>query len=179
MNTLYVGDLTLEPQTAAHADEMFVILSDPALYEFEDEPPSSQSWLRERFSKLETRRSADGEETWLNWVIRRSGGELIGYVQATVRKDRSAMIAYVLGSRYWGHGYAHRAVRAMMNELAGQYDVRDFLAIFKRANMRSRRLLERLGFCETGAEPTAPHHVQADEIFMRRAAEAYGCRRLQ
>ncbi|MBV8211414.1 MAG: GNAT family N-acetyltransferase [Burkholderiaceae bacterium] len=167
MNTLTADGLILEPQTAAHADEMFLILSDPALYEFENEPPASAAWLRERFSKLESRRSADGEEAWLNWVIRRSGRELIGYVQATVRKDRSAVIAYVLGSRHWGQGYAHRAVRAMMNELADQYGVRDFLAIFKRANMRSRRLLERLGFVEVGVDRGLQVHIQPDEVLMR------------
>ena len=166
MNTITADGLTLEPQTAAHADEMFLILSDAALYEFENEPPPSSAWLRERFSKLETRRSADGEEAWLNWVIRLTGGELIGYVQATIRKDRSAMIAYVLGSRYWGRGYANRAVRTMMNELAGQYGVRDFLAIFKRANVRSRRLLDRLGFSEAGTELGSQIDIEPDEVLM-------------
>lgn len=179
MSTLAADDLTLEPQTAAHADEMFLVLSDPAIYQFENEPPASPAWLRERFARLESRRSVDAEEGWLNWVIRLRHGELIGYVQASVRKDGSAMIAYVLGSRYWGQGYAHRAVRAMMSELAGQYGVQEFLAIFKRANVRSRRLLERLSFSETGAERAALHHVEADEIFMKRAAQAYGARRLQ
>ena len=166
MNILYADGLTLEPQTAAHADEMFLVLSDPAIYQFENEPPASLPWLRERFSRLESRRSADGEQAWLNWAIRLSGGELIGYVQATVSKDRRAMIAYVLGSRYWGQGYALRAVRAMMGELAEQYDVRQFLAIFKRANVRSRRLLERLGFCEPDAGQGAGYHVEADEVIL-------------
>ena len=33
--------LVLEPQVAAHADEMFIVLSDPAIYEFENAPPGS------------------------------------------------------------------------------------------------------------------------------------------
>ena len=30
---------TLEPQTAAHASEMFALLQDPRIYEYENEPP--------------------------------------------------------------------------------------------------------------------------------------------
>src|SRR5215471_10097410 len=102
MRAIVTSGLSLEPQTAAHADEMFVVLSDPAIYEFENEPPASQEWLRQRFSRLESRRSSDGREQWLNWVIRLPTAELAGYVQATVRDDGCAAIAYELASAYWG-----------------------------------------------------------------------------
>ncbi|WP_255420698.1 hypothetical protein [Paucibacter sp. KBW04] len=41
MRTLSHTLLQLEPQTAAHAQEMFSVLSDPRIYEFENSPPSS------------------------------------------------------------------------------------------------------------------------------------------
>lgn len=41
----------LEPQVAAHASEMFDVLSDPAIYEFENEPPPSEAWLVERYAR--------------------------------------------------------------------------------------------------------------------------------
>src|SRR6266508_2950356 len=62
MRVIDIGSLTLEPQTAAHAEAMFVVLSDPAIYEYENEPPASLDWLRTRLAKLETRLSADGAE---------------------------------------------------------------------------------------------------------------------
>lgn len=123
MRAIETGSLTLEPQLAAHADEMFVVLSDPAIYEYENEPPRSRDWLRERFTRLESRRSADGRQQWLNWVIRLPTSELIGYVQATVHGDGSAGIAYELSSAYWGRGHARRAVEAMIAELAERYGV--------------------------------------------------------
>ena len=55
MRTIATARLTLEPQTAAHADEMYAVLCDPALYEYEHEPPLSRERLRTRFEKLETR----------------------------------------------------------------------------------------------------------------------------
>jgi [ribosomal protein S5]-alanine N-acetyltransferase len=166
MNPVDPGRLTLEPQTAAHAEEMFRVLSDPAIYEYENEAPESLQWLRDRFARLESRQSADGRELWLNWVVRLAGGELIGYVQATVLKDRRAMIAYVFASQYWGHGYALEAVRAMMSELGEHYAVRRFLAVFKRSNARSRRLLERLGFALP--EAGAGCETELDEMVMER-----------
>lgn len=146
MRVLRIAGLTLEPQTAAHAEEMFAVLSDPAIYEHENEPPPSLEWLRARFTKLETRQSADGREQWLNWVIRGPTSELIGYVQATVRPDRCAAIAYELSSAYWGRGLARQAIQAMIVELAGNYGVKSLAAVLKRKNARSLRLLERLGF---------------------------------
>ena len=158
MRTIKTVTLTLEPQLAEHADAMFVVLSDPAIYEFENAPPASLEWLRIRFTKLETRLSADGQEQWLNWVIRLPSDELIGYVQATIRADGSALIAYELGSAFWGKGLAHQAVSAMISELVGYYATRELWAVLKRVNHRSMRLLMRLGF----SLATDAQHVELD-----------------
>jgi [ribosomal protein S5]-alanine N-acetyltransferase len=110
MRTLRVGDITLEPQVTAHAPQMFAVLSDPAIYEFENEPPASETYLFERFIKLESRKSRDGKEDWLNWVIRLPSGELAGYVQATVTETSRAYVAYELASRFWRQGIGSSAV---------------------------------------------------------------------
>ena len=163
MQVLRTTRLTLEPQVPDHADAMFGVLSDPAIYEFENEPPSSADWLRQRYARLETRCSSDGSEQWLNWVIRIAPSQLIGYVQATVYPDRHAGIAYELASRYWHQGYAREAVDAMIAELASAYGVRQLSAVLKRRNHRSLRFLERLGFTHS-----TRGEVEADECLMVR-----------
>ena len=168
MRVVEAGNLRLEPQTAQHAIEMFAVLSDPAIYEYENEPPVSVDWLRERFSRLETRMSRDGREQWLNWVIRIPSSELIGYVQATVHPGGRANIAYVLSSAYWGRGHARRATEAMIAELAGHYGVRDIFAVLKARNMRSVHLLERLGFAAVPPERLDGQQVQSDELLFSR-----------
>ena len=168
MHVIETGSLTLEPQTVAHAEEMFVVLSDPAIYEHENEPPPSLEWLRARFTKLESRRSSDGQEHWLNWVIRLPTSELIGYVQSTVRDNGRAAIAYALCSAFWGRGLAHQAVQAMISELVQHYQVRSLSAVLKRQNLRSRRLLERLGFSLATAEQLRTHPVEPGELLMHR-----------
>ena len=170
MRILHPGVLALEPQTAAHAAEMFEVLSDPAIYEHENAPPASLEWLRTRFEKLESRKSGDGREQWLNWVIRLPSSELIGYVQATVRADGSAGIAYELGGAWWGRGLAREAVSAMMRELVEAHEVTSFTAVAKRANFRSTRLLDRLGFRPGSDELREQLQVEADEVVMFRSA---------
>ena len=166
MRTIRTERLVLEPQTASHAEEMFEVLSDPAIYEYENEPPRSLDWLRERYGKLETRRSADGTEHWINWVIRVPTSGLIGYVQATVHPDGRAAIAYELASRFWGRGLAHAAVQAMVAALKEDYGVRRLSAVFKRRNHRSQRLLERLGFSPATPELHAELGAEPDEMLM-------------
>ena len=168
MRVVEAADLVLEPQTAAHADEMFAVLGDPAIYAFENAPPPSLEWLRTRYAKLESRRSADGREQWLNWVIRIRTGELIGYVQATVRPDGCAALAYELASAHWGRGLARQAVEAMIGELAEHHGARRLSAVLRPENFRSLRLLERLGFSRASPEEQLRHRAEPGELLMLR-----------
>ena len=179
MRTLHSARLRLEPQTALHAPAMFKVLSDPAIYTYENQPPVSLDALTRRFARLEARQSPDGGEQWLNWVLRqRSDGELIGYVQATVQADGRALVAYELASRHWGRGLGSEAVQAMLDELAGSglaqqvrqvRQVRQALAIFKRPNHRSLALLLRLGFADAAPDHPARGALEPDERLMARS----------
>jgi RimJ/RimL family protein N-acetyltransferase len=159
--------LVLEPQTAAHADAMYVVLADPAIYEFENEPPASAAALRERYRKLESGRSPDGTQLWLNWIARlRGDGHAIGYVQATVLADAQALIAYEFGSAWWGRGLAYEATVAAIGELRDRHGVKTAGAVLKRANHRSRALLARLGMRVAEAGEFPHGLAQADESAM-------------
>jgi RimJ/RimL family protein N-acetyltransferase len=168
MRVLRADGVVLEPQVVAHADEMFVVLSDPAIYEYENAPPPSREWLRARFTRLQTRLSGDGSERWLNWVIRVPSGALIGYVQATVRSNGTAGIAYEVASAWWGQGLATRAVQAMIDELAARYGVQRLEAIAVQRNHRSLRLLERLGFAPASPAEQTEHKIDPAELLMTR-----------
>lgn len=141
------GGVTLEPQTAAHAPELFAVLDDPELYVFtDDKGPASLAALTERLRRLESRRSPDGAEHWLNWVVRNAEGAAVGYIQATVRRGGEAEIAYVLGRAHWGWGFATRACDAMLDALVDDYGVIRASATLDPRNAASLALLRRLGF---------------------------------
>lgn len=172
MNTLRTGPLTLEPQLALHAAEMWRVLSDPAIYEFENAPPESEAWLRRRFARLESRRSGDASEEWLNWVIRLPSGNLAGYVQATVMGERMAFIAYELASKYWRQGIGSSSVAAVLTELVGTYGMDTFGAILKARNSTSLALLRKLGFVSEPPAGLAPAAAESDETVMYKSAHA-------
>jgi RimJ/RimL family protein N-acetyltransferase len=169
MCTLEAEGLVLEPLTAVHADAMFALLSDPALYRYIDEdPPSDVDKLRARYARLESRESADGRQRWLNWVVRLPGQPPLGFVQATVLGDGSAWVAYLLGSAHQGRGHATRATAAMLAHLEAEHGTSRLLANVEVDNLASIRLLQRLGFRAATAAEAAQHEPTASErIFVR------------
>jgi RimJ/RimL family protein N-acetyltransferase len=87
-------------------------------------------------------------------------------VQATIQPDGRAAIAYVLSSAYWGFGFAGEAVNAMLLELVEHYGVCSFFAVLKRENLRSIRLLERLGFSLASPGQHATYRAEPGELLM-------------
>lgn len=166
MNVLVADLCILEPQAETHAHEMFNVLSDPAIYEFENGPPPSEEWLAMRFKKLESGQSPDGKQHWLNWVVRVTSDGLAGYVQATVLEDDLCYVAYERASNYWRRGLGRSAVTAMLHELAAHYCVRTAVAVLKAKNFRSQGLLLNLGFAAATEEMTAVVNPEPDEIVM-------------
>jgi RimJ/RimL family protein N-acetyltransferase len=111
--------LDLLPLEVAHAPEMAVVLSDPALHTYIGGAPHTPQSLRARYERL-TAGSPDPAVTWLNWVIRlRAEDRLTGTVQATVHGPL-AEIAWVVGTPWQGKGIAGEAARGLVDRLAAQ-----------------------------------------------------------
>lgn len=140
--------LWIEPLRVPHAAELFAILADDRLYRFiPQDPPPSLASLEERFRRLETRKSPRGDELWLNWALRsKREGDCVGRVQATVRPDGTAWLAYDLSADRWNLGLATEACRRVVVSLFEEHDVTRILAEVDTRNVASIRLLERLGF---------------------------------
>jgi RimJ/RimL family protein N-acetyltransferase len=165
---LRTGRLRLEPLVAAHADAMYALLKDPALYRHMDgDPPPSAEHLRGIYGKLESRSSPDGSQGWFNWVVSTLDGPPVGYVQATVAGEL-AWIAYVVGSAHQGRGYAREATAAMIDHLGAEHGVRRFLAVAEADNRPSLSLLHALGFRGAGDAESRAHDLSPTErLFVR------------
>jgi ribosomal-protein-alanine N-acetyltransferase len=150
MRKLTTPRLVLEPLTRRHAREMFEALSDRAIFRYIDEaPPASVEALAARYTRLESRRSGDGREHWLNWVVREpASGAAIGFVQASVMENGTAFVAYVIAPPSQGKGYGREATAAMIDELAARYGAKDLRASVDARNAASIRLVAALGFQE-------------------------------
>ncbi len=140
--------LRLEPLRTTHAPEMFALLSDRRLYRFiPHDPPPTLASLVTRFRRLEARRSPARDEIWLNWVVRsRAGNQCLGRVEATIRRDASAYLAYEVEVASWRRGFATEGCRRIIDALFDDYGVRQIVAEVDTRNTASIRLLQRLGF---------------------------------
>ena len=119
--TIVTGRLVLVPLDVGHADEMAVVLGDPALYAFTGGEPPTADVLRSRYSRM-LAGSSEPAVSWCNWVIR-MGAELVGTVQATVVPgDRGlvAEIAWVVGVPWQRRGIAGAAASGLVAWLDSQ-----------------------------------------------------------
>jgi [ribosomal protein S5]-alanine N-acetyltransferase len=151
----------MEERRVAHARELFEALRDPRIYRYLDEdPPRSVEELAEKLVRSESRRSPDGKEHWLNWVVRAESGEVAGYVQATVEESRETNVDYA-------------AMRQMLEIVEAQYETTTLFIVAEAANLPSVCLAQRLGFTLAPAEVSATRHPGPTEVVLwRRAAQS-------
>lgn len=140
--------VVLVPLRAADAAELAGLLDDAALRDAL--AVDDLDGLRRRFAGWETRRSPDGAQAWLNWVVRaRDTGRALGWTQATV-EGAAASVAYALLPDERGRGAASDAVRAMTAWLRTALAVSEVTASIAPENTASERVASAAGFALTG-----------------------------
>jgi RimJ/RimL family protein N-acetyltransferase len=124
---------------------MFEVLADPRLYTFtSDRPPSSIEALADVYARRETRRSPDGSELWLNWLLYEVNLQRpVGYVQASVTPTH-ADVAWVVSMHWQGNGYASEAAKAMIGWLR-EVGVHHFRACIHPDHNASQRVAMSIG----------------------------------
>lgn len=143
-------ELSLEPLTVAHAEEMAGVLSDPALYQYIGGSPPGVEGLRQRYEWL-VKGSPELSVRWFNWVVRRSDGTAVGFVQATVGPGHggpSAVIAWMVGAPWQGRGFATRASHALVLWLR-EHGVRRITAHIHPDNTASEAVARAVGLHRT------------------------------
>ncbi|MGH4031847.1 GNAT family N-acetyltransferase [Actinomycetota bacterium Odt1-20B] len=123
------GRLYLEPLRTEHAEDMAVVLADPALHTFIGGAPDTAPALRARYTRM-LAGCPDPDISWCNWVIHLpdEAGQLVGTVQATVGPAAHlglgpgtvAEIAWVVGTDWQGRGIASQAARSLVDWLDRQ-----------------------------------------------------------
>ena len=147
-SSIETSRLTLEPLRVEHAEEMVSVLDDEGLYQFIGGRPTTLQELRETYGRQAVGQSPDGARGWLNWIVRdRATGSVVGTVQATLHYaggSMSAQVAWIIGARHQGRGYAKEAAAGMFSWLRGQY-VRDFTAHIRSDHAASIAVARHLG----------------------------------
>jgi RimJ/RimL family protein N-acetyltransferase len=148
--------LTLEPLRVDHAEEMTPLLADRSLYAFTGGEPPTLAELRAQYARQATGRSPDGAESWLNWIVRRrDDGHAVGFVQAALAADPpppapvTAVLAWVLATRYQGMGYAREASGVLVEWLES-VGVRRVVAYIHPEHTASMGVARALALAPTG-----------------------------
>ncbi|WP_128428665.1 GNAT family N-acetyltransferase [Streptomyces cyaneus] len=143
--------LELLPLRVEHAEEMAVVLADPALHTFTGGTPHSPGELRARYERLVAGSPAPGV-SWCNWVLRlRAQSRLVGTVQATVTENEGAEIAWVVGTPWQGRGFASEAARGLVTWL-GRQSVRTVVAHIHPDHLASAAVAAAAGLAPTEEE---------------------------
>ena len=119
-STIVTSRLKLRPLEVGDAEEMAVVLADPALHEFTGGQPATLDELRTRFEAF-VHGSGLATELWLNWIVcRHSDDAAVGTVQATIMDpddETGAMVAWTIGSPWQRNGYASEAAAGLVQWL--------------------------------------------------------------
>lgn len=139
--------LLLEPLRRKHAIALYSLLQDERIYQYiPQDPPTSLEALEKRYQRLETRRSPDETEIWLNWAVYIKERKVYaGCIEATLSANNSGQIAYLFSPLYWKRGYAYEACRHLVTNLRS-YDITEIVAEVDTRNTPSVLLLQKLGF---------------------------------
>jgi predicted MFS family arabinose efflux permease len=157
---LRTGRLVLEPQVRAHAPEMFRVLSDPAIYEHENEPPSLARMARGALrapgvAPLAQRRRALAQLGRAHRLGGARGLRAGDGDAALARPHRVCVRELLLGTRARHRGRARgdpRAGDALSRAQRGRG--------VEARQPRSLRLLERLGFRIASPRQRDGHHLE-------------------
>jgi RimJ/RimL family protein N-acetyltransferase len=141
---------------------MVGVLADPSLYAVIGGAPPTLDELRAHYARQVRGGSADGHETWHNWIVRpRPGREAAGFVQTTVT-DEGADIAWVVGVPWQGRGYATEAAGGLVAWLVDR-GVSAITAHIEAGHRPSEAVAARIGLVRTET-------VEDGEIVWRRSA---------
>jgi ribosomal-protein-alanine N-acetyltransferase len=159
--------LVLRPARPEDLDAIHAILSNPQAMAYWSTPPhktvqQSRDWLQ---SMIDIQ-LPDGED-----IIIERDGKVIGKAGLW----RFPEIGFILHPKFWGQGYAHEALRVVIDRA---FDIRGLPRIeadVDPRNIGSMKLLSRLGFRETGRKERAwlVGDQWCDSVYLALDAEAW------
>ncbi|MGH7031658.1 MAG: GNAT family N-acetyltransferase [Stellaceae bacterium] len=139
--------LLLRPWRDADAAAFAELSADAAVMEFLrplTEPGAAEAWLRRVGQHWR-------EHGFGQWVVEIPGeASFIGVIGLSTIAYQAHFtpaveVAWRLACAYWGHGYASEAARASLDYGFDKLGLREIVAVTVPANLRSRRVMERLG----------------------------------
>jgi len=142
-NSLNTARLNLSPFALSDADELFLIRGDSEAMRYWDWP-ADKSRMGTLVVAREMLHDASTGAAKI-WTARLGDGAFVGVVDLSAIMAHEADLGFMIRRDYWGRGYAFgAAMLAILNAKA--LGMARLKARIHADNLRSRKLLERLGF---------------------------------
>lgn len=149
--TIEAARVSLRWLTRDDVDALYAIFSDPEVMRYWSRPP-----MRGRH-EAEELLARIGENyrgrTHYQWgIAHREDGRVIGTCTLFHMDEgnRRAELGYALNRSYWGQGYVHEALNALIGYAFGTLGLHRLEADVDPRNLASIRVLERQGFAKEG-----------------------------
>jgi RimJ/RimL family protein N-acetyltransferase len=171
--------LILRPWTEADVSEFARVTNTPAVMEF-------LGGVQDRAhfdGALQRVQACQAENGFCFWIVERIGdGALLGFCGLKIGNSGPITDEIEIGWRLredaWGQGYAQEAARACLDWAWNNLSCPRVMAITAEGNVKSRRLMERLGmqrmpeldFYHPALPPESPHRLHVTYGISRPAA---------
>jgi [ribosomal protein S5]-alanine N-acetyltransferase len=142
----FTGRLRLEPIDARHAEDLWRLFADPAVAEWYDGVWTLERAQREAAS-MASAWQTDGVHKWMAYL--RSTGALVGrggLSRVHLLGQERLEIGWALLRPFWGQGYATEMGRAGVAFAFEELGADEVISFTETRNVRSRAVMERLGF---------------------------------
>lgn len=153
------------------ASECFAIWSDAAamLYIGNGEPMRK---LEDAERWIERAIAAQSQHGFCRWAaVEKANERLIGSCGFGYLYDEPSIeLGYLLGSRFWGQGYATEAARACLQYGFEKLNLPEIVAVVTPEHLASRRVLEKIGFSYQGLK-RYDNDETADAFYLARKSE--------
>jgi RimJ/RimL family protein N-acetyltransferase len=155
MHTIVTERLRLVPVTLENADELWSVLQQPDLREYQDLPEVDRAQFR-RMVAARPRTLHPGAWGRFEWLIKLDVTDsAIGWASLRIgeRSTATGEVGYSIVRERRGHGFASEALRGIVEEVFSKLDMRKVRAYCVPDNTPSRRVLENAGFEQDGVLP--------------------------
>lgn len=135
--------------TVADVDRLYEIYSDPETKQYiedlyankEDEIKYTEEYIANQYRFFEY-------GLWI--VVDKSNNKIIGRAGLFNRENQDLIeLGFVFDKNYWGKGYASEVLTAVIDYARSELSVTSMCAHVHKDNVRSKKLLEKLGFVRT------------------------------
>jgi RimJ/RimL family protein N-acetyltransferase len=155
IEALSTARLDLEPLREAHAELLVDLFLDDRVWTYLPHlRPADRAAVHARLARWLAPPPPEMPEAlaFENWVgFQRATRAVVGTFQATIVRDGSATVGYIVFPEHWRRGFAVEAMSAVCDHLRDAHAIRRIIADMDRRNDGSAAVARRLGMVEVAA----------------------------